>query len=104
MDRGAVLDAVSRFRKALEARGIHVERMVLFGSHATGNAREGSDIDLVVVSDDFAGKGYWERLNVLSDAIYEIFEPIEALAMTSDEWEEGASPLVEYARTGQVIE
>ena len=104
MDRGAVLDTVSRFRRALEARGIRVERIVLFGSHATGGAREGSDIDVVVVSEDFAGSSYWERLEILSDAIYDVFEPIEALAMTSEEWEEGASPVVEYARMGQVIE
>ena len=33
----------------------------------------------------------------------DIFEPIEAIAMTPWEWENSQSPLVEYARNGQVL-
>ncbi len=61
--------------------------MILFGSYATGKYKEGSDIDVVVISDNFEGKNYWERIDILSDAIYEVFEPIEAVAMTPEEWE-----------------
>jgi hypothetical protein len=42
---------------------------------------------VVIISDDFAGKGYWERVDILADVIYEIFAPIEAVAMTPEEWE-----------------
>lgn len=103
MDKEAVLDAVSRFREELGKQGVTVERMVLFGSWARGNPREGSDIDLVVVSEDFAGKGYWERIDILAAAIYEVFEPIEAVAMTPSEWESGLSPIAQYARDGQQV-
>jgi hypothetical protein len=33
---------------------------------------EGSDIDIVAISDDFKYKSYWERIDILSDVIYEI--------------------------------
>ncbi|MCK4374431.1 MAG: nucleotidyltransferase domain-containing protein [Candidatus Brocadiae bacterium] len=103
MDKGAALNAISRFRRALEAGGIRVARIVLYGSHAEGTAREESDIDLVVISEDFADKGYWQRLELLSDAIYKVFEPIEAVAMTPEEWDSGDSLIAQYARDGEVL-
>mgnify|MGYP001607528610 CR=1 FL=1 len=63
----------------------------------------GSDIDVVIISDDFAGKGYWERIDILADAIYEIFAPIEAVAMTPEEWERGDSLIAAFARKGEVL-
>lgn len=103
MDKSSVLEALSRFRKSLESRGIRIRKLILFGSYATGTYREGSDIDILVVSEDFAGKGYWERIDILSDAIYEVFEPIEAIAMTPNEWEKGESDIIEYSKSGEVI-
>jgi predicted nucleotidyltransferase len=99
----SVLNIVSRFRKALKTKGIKVERMVLFGSCARGAQKEGSDIDVVVISEDFADKGYWDRIEILSDAIFTVFEPIEAIAMTPQEWDKGESSIVEYARDGEVV-
>jgi predicted nucleotidyltransferase len=66
-------------------------------------AKEGSDIDVLVISDDFSGKNYWERIDILSDAIYEIFEPIEAVALTIEEWEKGERVIVDYAKEGDII-
>ena len=103
MDQGSVLGIISRFRKAIEARGVAVDKIVLYGSHARGAAGEESDIDLIVISRDFERKNYWQRIELLSDAIYEVLEPIEAVAMTPDEWETGDSLLVDFAKNGQVV-
>jgi len=46
---------------------------------------------------------YWERIDVLSDAIYEVFKPIEAVALSPAEWEKGSSPVIEAAREGEVV-
>ena len=104
MDKNAAIDIVRRFRKAIEARNIVVNRIVLFGSYAFGNQREGSDIDVAVISDDFRDKGYWDRIDILSYAIYEVFEPIEAIALTTDEWERGDRAIIEFAKSGEVID
>ncbi len=103
MDKNAVLEILSRYRKALESKNIRIAKMILFGSYATGTYKEGSDIDVVVISGDFLGKDYWERIDILSDAIYEVFEPIEAVAMTPEEWEKKESPVVDYVKDGEVI-
>jgi len=103
VDKGAVLKIVSDFGRALESLGIRPHKIILFGSHSTGTQREDSDIDLVVISTDFEGKGYWERINVLSAAISTVFEPIEAVAMTPEEWQSGDSLIADYARNGEVV-
>ncbi|EFK11974.1 putative toxin-antitoxin system, toxin component [delta proteobacterium NaphS2] len=103
MGQKTVLDTIKEFRKALEAINIHVDQLILFGSHAEGSAREDSDIDLVVISPSFAEKSYWERINILSDAIYEVFAPIEASAFTPDEWKSKKSLITDYAKDGVFV-
>ncbi|MBI2001586.1 MAG: nucleotidyltransferase domain-containing protein [candidate division NC10 bacterium] len=103
MDKSAVVAIVARLRQAIEARGIRPQKVILYGSYADGTHREGSDIDVVIVSDDFAEKSYWERIDILADAIYEIFAPIEAVAMTPEEWERGDSLIAAFARKGEVL-
>ncbi|MGD0077660.1 MAG: nucleotidyltransferase domain-containing protein [Sedimentisphaerales bacterium] len=103
MDKRAVLKTISAFRKALVAEGIKPDKLILFGSYATGQYREDSDIDIVVISNDFKNKSYWERIDILSSAIYRIFEPIEATAFTPQEWQKQESLIFEYAKNGEVI-
>ncbi|MBU4268656.1 MAG: nucleotidyltransferase domain-containing protein [Acidobacteria bacterium] len=103
MDKSAVLKIIGQFKDVLEKKGIKIERLILYGSYATGTQREGSDIDLVVISNDFLGLGYWQRIDLLSAAIYEVFQPIEAVAMTRAEWEKGDSFIVDFARNGEVV-
>lgn len=103
MDKAAVLGILSRFRRAMEARGIRVDRLVLYGSYAAGTWREGSDIDVVVISDDFTPMSYWQRTEFLAGVIYELYEPVEAVALTVSEWDSGEPRVVEYASLGEVV-
>ncbi len=103
MDEKTAMKALRRFRRALEAQGIRVSQMVPFGSLAAGTPREDSDIDVVVVSQDFAGKSFGERIEILTDAICAVLEPIDAVAMTPREWERGDSMFADYAREGVAI-
>jgi len=103
VDRDQVLDVIEQFAAVLEDQGTHIAKIVLFGSYATGHCRDGSDIDLVVLSEDFAGKDYWERLDIIVNAVYEVWKPIEARALTPLEWERGESMVVELAKDGEVV-
>ncbi len=103
MDQDAVLKTVRQFKKALESINIRVEQLILFGSHAVGTAREDSDIDVVVISPSFSDKSYWERIDILTEAIYEVFAPIEASAFTPEEWKAEKSLIVDYAKNGVFV-
>jgi len=68
---------VSRFVAELGKR-IRVQRVILFGSYATGSPRPWSDIDLAVVSPDFRG-GTEEDHLLLAEVARKITPQIEAL-------------------------
>ena len=103
MGQETVLTTIKKFKNALESINIQVDQLILFGSQAEGTAREDSDIDLVVISSSFTNKSYWERINILSDAIYQVFAPIEASAFTPDEWKSKKSLISDYAKNGVLV-
>jgi hypothetical protein len=76
---------VGRYGKELERMGIKHERILLFGSHALGTAREGSDIDLIVISAGWAPYNERERLELLGIAAARVLEPIQARGATPEE-------------------
>lgn len=103
MDKAAVIKIVDQFHESIKAKGIKPLKLILYGSQVSGTNQEGSDIDLVVISDDFKDKDYWERIDILVDVIYEIFAPIEAVALTQEEWDEKDLFVTDFASNGEVL-
>jgi uncharacterized protein len=103
VDKNTVMSIIKRFHQALERQGIKVDRLVLYGSFAYGTPHEGSDIDLIVISEDFVAMDFWGRIDIMTEAIYEIFEPVEAIAMTQKEWDNREFGIVDYACDGEVV-
>lgn len=66
---------------------IKVEKVILFGSRARGDELKGSDIDLVVISQDFEQLDFVKRLEFL-ELQWKYSTPIEALGYTPKEFEE----------------
>jgi len=76
---------VKRYRAQLEKMGIRPARILLYGSQAAGTAREGSDIDLIVISGDWKKYNHRERLELLGIASARILEPVQAQGFTPSE-------------------
>jgi len=76
---------VKQYKERLKALGIKVKKIILYGSHAQGMAKEDSDIDLVVISNDFKDMDLWERLSLLGRARMGIRKPMEILGLTEEE-------------------
>jgi len=76
---------IQRFCEELRKMGIACERVLLFGSQAKGAASEGSDIDLFVISPDWARYNQRERLEMLGVAAARLLEPIQARGVTPEE-------------------
>jgi predicted nucleotidyltransferase len=79
---------LKEFKSALEVAGIRVDRIILFGSYARGEAGKESDIDVVVISEDFKGMNLLQRLETIGLALAKarVMEPIEALGYTRKEF------------------
>ncbi|MBM3118876.1 MAG: nucleotidyltransferase domain-containing protein [Chloroflexi bacterium] len=84
----AVIDLTKKLETALRKQGIRVNRIILYGSQASGKAKEHSDIDVAVISDDFKGMNILERLEIIGLALAKarIMEPIEPLGYTEEEF------------------
>ena len=76
---------VKRYRIQLEKMGIRPTRVLLYGSQASGTAREGSDIDLIVISGDWKKYNHRQRLELLGVAAARILEPVQAQGFTPSE-------------------
>ena len=103
MGKDDVLKILGRFRAALESKAVRVNKMVLFGSWSRGGATASSDIDVVVISTDFEGKDHWSRSRLLGSAVYKVFAPIQAVALTPDEWDNGKSTVCQFAEHGELV-
>lgn len=103
MDKKTVIEIVNLFQERIKRRGIKPLKIILYGSYAQKTSHKGSDIDIVVISDDFTGMNYWERIDIMSEVIYEIFAPIEAVALSPDEWEQGDAFVIDFARSGETL-
>lgn len=58
-----------------------VDKVVLFGSYARGEAHPTSDIDLVLYSDENIGFGFFGILQTLKDLLHKDIELIHAIDM-----------------------
>jgi predicted nucleotidyltransferase len=77
---------IEAFCAQLPRYGIRPQRVILFGSYARGQQHEGSDIDLIVVSRSFRGKGFLRRLEMLGGAAGDALVPVQARAYTPEEF------------------
>ncbi len=75
-------DAVVRRTLDYLARRIRIQQAILFGSHACGQADQWSDVDLAVVSPDFARMGHQQRMNLLVEVALAVDPRVEIRAYT----------------------
>jgi predicted nucleotidyltransferase len=82
--RTALIMDLQRFYRRI-ARRYQIERMILFGSQARGDAREDGDVDLIVVSPRFRRKNPIDRAYPLH-LEWDLGRPVDFLCYTPDEF------------------
>ena len=102
----SILTSVRNYLAALASRDIPVERAVVFGSRARGQADEWSDIDLVVVSTRFDDMKDRSAIHTLWRTAARVDSRIEPIPCGSRQWlEDDSSAIIEIARReGEVLE
>jgi predicted nucleotidyltransferase len=99
----AVDPIMHRFRAALdEAYGSRLERAVLFGSRARGDARPDSDYDVAVFLNDLDSFGHEARrlAAIETDILYETGAVVNALPLDSGSYEARTALMAELRREG----
>lgn len=86
-------------KEELEKIGFKVNSIYLFGSYAKGNWLKTSDIDLILISDEFERMEFIKRLDVVNKIIWEKkLGNLEVLPFTSKEVEKDASTVLRDAK------
>lgn len=68
-----------------------IEKIILFGSQATGMTREGSDIDLLVVSEKFRNRDKAASMSQLLEEWHLVQKktvPVDFICLTPEEFDE----------------
>ena len=102
-----VLEAVNFFSAAVTKNGIHIHDLILFGSSSAGTATPKSDIDIAVISNDFAGKDIFERALMTKEAeiqtVRKFKMPLDVLTLTTEEYQNQTSLIAGTLRKGIVL-
>jgi predicted nucleotidyltransferase len=92
---------------ALRESGLKMEKLILFGSHAHGEARRDSDIDIAIVSPDFKNKDIFDRSKLIMKAelatVDKFIVPLDLVMLTPEEYESRSSPIASFAHEGEEI-
>lgn len=88
--KSKVKEVVEYFAEQLEADGVKVSKIVVFGSHSKGAAGRDSDIDLIVVSETFRRKNLFKRAKLIGNAYEETMSrfmiPMDIILETPEEF------------------
>lgn len=84
-EKELIVKSLGFFLKKI-SRDMDIKKIFLFGSRATDFFREDSDIDLVVVSSDFKGLGFFERCYKMYN-YWNLDYPVDFLCYTPEEFD-----------------
>ena len=85
-----VREVIRRFAAAVASRGVHVDKVLLYGSYAAGRETSDSDLDVAVVSPDF-GKDRFNEGKMLMQLAWRVDArlhpvPLSAESFAKDSW------------------
>ena len=91
-------DSINNFIEEIKKQ-YNVTAVILFGFYAKGTENEDSDIDIVVISDDF--DDIYDCMAVLMGMTWDIDARIEPYPITTEDYEKVSNPFVkEVVDTG----
>lgn len=95
----AIINVLKKFRDVLIDKGVRIEKMILYGSHARGDATEFSDIDIAIISEDFE-KNKMEASTELFRISISVDPRLEPVAVSPKSYREDTwLPLIYEIRT-----
>lgn len=97
-----VLKKIRKFLRILKENNINVEKTYLFGSYVNNTYNEWSDIDLALVSDDFSGNKYQDKIDLIN-YIYMAGKDISPIPYRNEDFEDSIFARDEILKNGILI-
>ncbi len=105
MAKRKVKAAVKFLERCLREGGVTPSKIILFGSQAKGTATKDSDIDVLIISEDFCNKNILERAAMTKDAEFRTLKkfmiPLDIVTLTPEE--NNTSLIAAYATEAEVV-
>ncbi len=83
-------------------KNIPVSKIIFFGSHVSGVPSEDSDIDLLVLSDEFENKTIFQKASVTDGLEWRLVKkykkPFDILYYSNSEWKRSSSLIIMEAK------
>jgi predicted nucleotidyltransferase len=106
MYKNNIEKAIKFLEQCLKENGLNISKIILFGSQAT-ETTDNSDVDILIISDDFKNKDIFERARLTKDAevktIRKFMVSLDIVTLTSEEFENETSPVTEFAKSGKIM-
>jgi predicted nucleotidyltransferase len=103
LDRNAVIETVRNYAKDIEAHGVYLRMVILYGSFAKGTQHEWSDIDVALVADEFSGFTFNDKKLFPYIGIKKPYIRIESKTYSTDYFRESDPFIEEIKKDGIVI-
>jgi len=100
LDRNAVIELVRNYARDIESNGVHLRKVILFGSFAKGTQHEWSDIDVALVADEFTGFAFNDSDLFPFVGIKKPYIRIESKTYNTNYFNEGDPFIEEIIKTG----
>lgn len=100
--KDSIVQDVKKYIDELKKNGFPVQRVLLFGSWASGMAGEESDVDIALISHVFTGDRFEDRRKIVP-LRRSINSRIEPLPFTPQDFNEGGNLVDEIAQHSEEI-
>ena len=103
LTQNAVIEVVRNYARDIEAKGVHLRIVILYGSFAKGTQHEWSDIDVALVADEFIGFSFEDKKLFPYVGIKKPYIRIETKTYPTKYFLEGDPFIEEIKKDGIVI-
>ncbi len=97
-----VITLVKRYIGELEKNRIPIKKAIIFGSYASGKAKEESDIDVALISEVFSGDRFEDRRKIIP-LRRKIDNRIEPIPFRPEDFDNGGILAEEIKKTGMAV-
>ena len=100
LTRKTAIERVKQFALEIKNKGLHLRKVILFGSYAANKQHRWSDIDVALVADEFIGVGFEDVQLFSAINIKKPFMLIETRTYPTSYFKKGDPFIDEIKRTG----